>query len=66
MKYNGIIKGSKTIDATAITAGLGALIQYMPMVKEQLADYYGFIFIALSVVFAVLRKITTKPLGESK
>jgi len=64
MKYNGLIKGSKTIDATALTAGLGAIIQYMPMVKDQLADYYGFIFIALSAVFAILRKVTTKPLGE--
>ncbi len=62
MKYKGIIKGSRTIDATAITAALGAVIQYLPMVKDQLSNHYGFIFIALSAVFAVLRKTTTGPL----
>ena len=64
MKYDGLIKGSKTLDATALTAGLGAVIQFLPMVKDQLADHYGWIFIALSAVFAVLRKMTTKPLSE--
>ena len=63
MKYNGIVKGSKTIDATVVTAVLGAIIQFLPMVKEQLADHYGWIFIVLSAVFAGLRKVTTKPLS---
>ena len=64
MKYKGIIKGSKTIDATAVCALFGALEQNLPMVREQLGDYYGWIFIFVAGVFAVLRKVTTKPLGE--
>ena len=65
MKYTGQIKGSRTYDFAAVIAGFGALEQNLPMVREQLGDYYGFIFIAVAGIVAVLRKVTTGPVGES-
>ena len=60
----GIILGSKTYDATAVVAALGMLVQNLPMLQEQLGNSYGYVFIAFSVLFAYLRKITTGPVGN--
>ena len=64
MKYKGFLQGSRTYDFAAILAAFGAVEQNLPMVKEQLGDYYGFVFMGVAVVVAVLRKVTTKPVGQ--
>ena len=55
---------SKTINFSYVVAGFGAIQQYLPNVQEQLGSYYGMIFMAVGVVYAVLRKVTIKPLSE--
>lgn len=65
MKYKGVVKGSRTYDMAAIIAAFGVVEQNLPMVKEQLGDHYGFIFIGVAIIVAVLRKITTGPVGGS-
>jgi len=64
MKYNGIVKGSKTIDFGLLVGIFGMIEMNLPMVKEQLGDYYGWIFMGISAAVLVLRKLTTKPLGD--
>jgi len=55
---------SKTINVSILIGILGMLEMNLPMVKEQLGDYYGWIFIGISAIGIVLRKLTTKPLSE--
>jgi len=62
MKYNGIIKGSKTIDFGTVILAMGVVEQNLPLVREQLGNYYGFIVMGIGVGVIVLRKLTTKPL----
>ena len=62
--YNGIIKGSKTIDFGVIVGILGMVEMNLPMVRDQLGNYYGWIFMGISAVTIVLRKMTTKPLKQ--
>ena len=62
--YSGIIKGSKTIDFGTVILGMGVIEQNLPLVREQLGNYYGFIVMGIGIGIIVLRKITTKPLAE--
>ncbi|MCK5236069.1 MAG: hypothetical protein KAR06_03705 [Deltaproteobacteria bacterium] len=62
--YSGIIKGSKTIDFGTVILGMGVIEQNLPLVREQLGDYYGFIVMGIGIGIIVLRKMTTKPLAE--
>jgi len=55
---------SDTIKLSYIVAVLGVIETNLPMVRDQLGDYYGWIFMAVGAAFAVLRKKTTKPLSE--
>lgn len=64
MKYNGIIKGSKTIDFGLLVGVFGMIELNLPIVKDQLGDYYGWVFMGISAAVIVLRKMTNKPLGE--
>jgi len=63
MKYNGIIQGSKTVDATVIVGALGVLETNFSMLKGILGEWYGLSYIILAVGFYILRQVTTKPLG---
>ena len=65
MKYKGIVGKSRTLDWSVLLAVFGVIEMNLPMVKEQLGDYYGWVFIGSAVITAVLRKVTTKPLGAS-
>ncbi len=60
--YNGIIKGSKTIDFGTIILGMGVVEQNLPLVREQLGNYYGWIVMGIGVGIIVLRKMTTTAL----
>lgn len=62
MKYNGLIKGSKTIDFGVVVGILGMVEMNLPMVRDQLGDYYGWIFMGISAITIILRKMTTEPL----
>ena len=62
--YNGIIKGSKTIAFGTVILGMGVIEQNLPLVREQLGNYYGFIVMGIGIGIIVLRKMTTKPLAE--
>ena len=66
MKYNGLIKGSKTIDFGVVVGILGMVEMNLPMVRDQLGDYYGWIFMGISVITIILRKMTTEPLDAKK
>ena len=64
MKYNGIIKKSKTMDYAALLAIFGAVLQALPMIQEQLNGNYGFVFMFVSAIVAVLRIKTNQGLDE--
>jgi hypothetical protein len=64
MKYKGFLKKSRTYDFAAILMVFGIVEQNLPMVKEQLGDWYGFIFIAVAIIVALLRRVTTGPVGK--
>ena len=64
MQYKGLVKGSKTMDFAALLAVFGTIEQNLPMVKDMIGDNYGLVFIGVSVIVALLRMVTTKPLGD--
>lgn len=60
--YKGLIKGSKTIDFGTVVLAMGVIEQNLPLIREQLGNYYGFIVMGIGVGIIVLRKLTTAPL----
>ena len=64
MKYNGIIKKSRTYDYAALLAVFGAVLQSMPMLQGMLAEHYGVVFMLVSAVTAFLRHKTTGAAGD--
>jgi hypothetical protein len=56
---------SKTINFALLLAALGAAQANLPMVQAFVTpEVYGYLTLAIAVVVAVLRAITTKPLSE--
>lgn len=64
MKYQGMIKKSRTYDYATFVILLGVVEQNLPMVREQLGEYYGWVFIGVGLGIAWLRRKTTGPVGE--
>ena len=64
MKYNGVIKKSRTYDYAALLAVGGVVLQTLPMLQDQLAGNYGFVFMGVSVLVAYLRNKTTGSVGD--
>jgi len=64
MKYDGVIQKSKTIDATAFIGVLGVIEVNFGMLQSLLGQWYGLSYIAMAALFYILRRKTTKPLGE--
>jgi len=62
--YKGAIKKSRTYDYAALLGIMGAALQTLPMLQEQLSGYYGYIFMGASVITAYLRAKTTGPVGQ--
>ncbi len=60
--YKGLIKGSKTLDFGTLVLGMGVIEQNLPLVREQLGNYYGWIVMGIGVGVIVLRKMTTTAL----
>jgi len=63
MKYNGLIKKSRTYDYAALLAIFGAVLQSLPGLQDLLADNYGSVFMIVSVITAYLRHKTTGAVG---
>lgn len=56
---------SKTHNAAAATAFFGALVTFLPSVREFIpTEYYGPIIVAVGIGFHYLRSITTQPVSE--
>lgn len=66
MKYKGLIHKSRFLDFGALIGVFGVLEQNLPLVREQLGDYYGIIFIGIAVITFMLRYVTTGPVGEKE
>ena len=64
MIYKGLIKRSHTMDYAALLATFGVIQQLLPMIEESLAGYYGYVFMAVGIVVALLRQKTKGPVGE--
>jgi len=58
------IKKSKTLNFAVVVTVFGIIELNLPLVKENLGNYYGYVFIGIAIIVAVLRKLTTKPLNE--
>lgn len=64
MKYHGAIKKSRTLDLMAVIGVLGVVEQNLHLVRDQLGDHYGWVFIGIAVVGTLLRFKTTGPVGQ--
>ncbi len=64
MKYNGLVQGSKTVDMTVVIGAVGILETNFGMLEGILGQWYGLSYVAIAVVFYVLRRVTNKPLSD--
>lgn len=65
MKYQGLIKKSRTYDFAALKAVSGAVLMGLPQVSDSFNTfYYGLAFLAISAIDGFLRHKTTGPVGE--
>lgn len=55
---------SRTLQFAALVAVLGVLELNLGLLQEALGDWYGGVFIFISVISAFLRVITTVPLED--
>lgn len=55
---------SKTIWATILLAGLSVVIENMETLRPYFGEYGPAAGVAVAVIFAMLRKVTTMPLNE--
>lgn len=63
MTYKGFINKSRTYDFQAVIIVLGVAELNLHLVRDQLGDYYGWVFIAIAAIGSLLRKKTTGPVG---
>lgn len=54
---------SKTQRFNLIVAAIGILEVNMGLLRANLGDYYGYAFIAVSIIAMVLRNMTTEPIN---
>lgn len=57
---------SKTINAAVIIAVLGVVELNMPLIRDNLGDFYGFSYIAIAVIMAWLRFKTNEGISNAK
>ena len=56
---------SKTHVFGALVGVFGGLLTLLPTVQQHIhKDWYGFIFIGISVIAIVLRNVTTTPINQ--
>ena len=54
---------SKTMWLSALAAAFGAAQIALPTLAGELMGYHGWVTLGLAVAYAVLREITTQPVG---
>ena len=64
MTYKGLIAKSRTYDFAAIVAVFGVVEQNLPLVREQLGGWYGWILMGISGAIIYYRKTTTGAVGD--
>lgn len=52
------------MDYAAVLAMFGVLLQNLPVLQEQLAGYYGYVFVGVSLIVAYLRTKTDTHLND--
>ncbi len=52
------------MDYAALLTTFGVIQQSLPMIEESLKGYYGYVFMAVGIVVALLRQKTKGPVGE--
>lgn len=57
---------SKTINAAAVIAVLGVIELNMPLIRDNLGEWYGFSYIAIALVMAWLRFKTNEGITDAK
>lgn len=57
---------SKTINTAAVIAVLGVIELNMPLIRDTLGEWYGFSYIAIAVVMAVLRLKTNEGISNAE
>lgn len=57
---------SKTLNAAAVIAILGVVELNMPLIRENLGEWYGFSYIAIAAVMAWLRFKTSEGIVNAK
>lgn len=55
---------SKTLNFSLLLVVFGAVQTLLPNIEADLGPYYGRIFMAVGVIVAVLRFVTTQPIGK--
>ena len=55
---------SKTIAFSILLAALGAVELQMHLIQGYLGEYYGVAYIAIAVIVATLRVVTTQALSD--
>lgn len=63
MKYEGLIKKSRTLDLAALVTIFGAVQVALPQLQLDPATY-GWVNLGVGVTIALLRYITTGPVGD--
>ena len=54
---------SKTMLLSALVAAFGAAQLALPQLAGELMGYHGWVTLGLAVAYAILREITTQPVG---
>ena len=64
MKYEGIIKKSRTLDFAMLLAVMAPVESNFHLIQNQLGDNYGLVFFVISGVVAYLRFKTKGQVGD--
>lgn len=64
MKYEGIIKKSRTLDFATLLTILGAVQMYLPNIADMLGKYNGITTFIIGVLVAYLRFVTKGKVGD--
>lgn len=64
MKYQGLIKKSRTADFAVLVGALGIIETNFQLLEGLLGEWYGLSYIVVAVVVYILRAVTTGPMGQ--
>ena len=55
---------SETVLTSIAISSFGVIEQSLPLLRESLGNYYGYVFMAIGIIGVVLRKSSTMPIGK--